>query len=682
MASTLTTRSRAIWAGMSLAGWSALAILILYGALWGLREYYPSIPQSGFLFFLAICAAMYWLVRGWVWARDHLLWRLRNRLVAAYVFIAVVPVLLLLAMAGLAAYLLYWQLGSYVIYTEMEDREQRVGVVATAMATSYAVEATSGRSAAAVALPVDPQTFIKNAMTELPGLKIETGKGEELLPKSDEPGRGRFRGLVFSDGQLAVRAVVARPTPAGRILVSVVVPVTPELIETLAPELGPVQFNVLRPESGNIKSEVPSVIVPQQFVSVQQIATRGRPVPKAANLFDKLITGIVDLDVLDLDQKQGQTGSAQVIASFSTRPSLLNRKLFSPLGELGGAAATALLVVGAVFLVIEIGSLVTGIVMTRTITTAVDSLYSATQHVQDGDLTFRVRLPHRDQLAALGESFNSMMQSVSTLIEEQRQRQKLENELSIAHEVQQQLFPRSLPNLPGIEIEAICRPARVVSGDYYDFIRISPTRLAIALADISGKGISAALLMANVQAALRSDVLRYRNGQPGIHHEQIDTAEIVSHLNLHLFRNTSDERYATCFFGVYDAETRQLHYTNAGHLPPIYVCGGTVRRLETGGMVVGLFNDVPFQQGAVEIEHGGMLVAYSDGLIEPENVYGEEFGTMRLVDVATRNKESSSHVIAEAMMHAAEEWSGSPEQADDMTVIVMRFSRTSEEKRA
>ena len=99
-------------------------------------------------------------------------------------------------------------------------------------------------------------------------------------------------------------------------------------------------------------------------------------------------------------------------------------------------------------------------------------------------------------------------------------------------------------------------------------------------------------------------------------------------------------------------------------------------------MVVGLFSDVPFQQGAVEIEHGGILVAYSDGLIEPENVYGEEFGTMRLVDVATRNKESSSHVIAEAMMHAAEEWSGSPEQADDMTVIVMRFSRTSEEKRA
>jgi sigma-B regulation protein RsbU (phosphoserine phosphatase) len=291
-------------------------------------------------------------------------------------------------------------------------------------------------------------------------------------------------------------------------------------------------------------------------------------------------------------------------------------------------------------------------------------------------------LPHSDQLAALGESFNSMTQSVSTLIEEQRQRQKLENELSVAQEVQKQLFPRAIPNLQGIEIEAICNPARVVSGDYYDFIRISPTRVAIAVADISGKGISAALLMANVQAALRSEVLRHRDGQPGTRHEPIDTAEIVSHLNLHLFRNTSDERYATMFFAVYDSETRQLHYTNAGHLPPIYICGDKVRRLETGGMVVGLFNDVPFQQGAVEIGHGGMLIAYSDGLIEPENVYGEEFGAERLVDVALRHKNASAHDIAEAMIHAAEEWSGSPEQADDMTVIVLRFSHSDAEKHA
>jgi len=629
--------------------------------------------MSGFFLFLALCAAIYWIVRGWIWARDHLLWSLRNRLIAAYVFIAVVPVLLLLAMAGLAAYLLYWQLGSYVIYTEMQDRVERVGAVAGALATSYAVEATSGRSAAAVVLPVDVSTYLKNAMTELPGLKVEVGKGEDLLQASGAPDGDRFRGLVLSDGQLALRAVVARQTPAGRILVSAVVPVTPDLIETLASELGPIQFNVLRPQRGNPRSEVPIVINRQRFGFVEQIGTRGRPVPKAVNPFDKLITGIVGLDLLDMGQKEGQGGSARVFASFSTRPSLLNRRLFSPLGDLGGAAATALLVIGAVFLLIEFASLVTGIVLTRTITTAVDGLYQATRHVQSGDLSFRVRIPHRDQLAALGESFNSMMQSVATLIDEQRQRQRLENELSIAHEVQQELFPHTLPKLPGVEIEAMCRPARVVSGDYYDFIRVSPTRLAIALADISGKGISAALLMANVQAALRSDVLRYRDGRSGTHHTEIDTAQIISHLNRHLFRNTTSERYATCFFGVYDTETRRLHYTNAGHLPPVYICNGHSKLLETGGMVVGLFDDVPFQQGMLEIEPGGLLIAYSDGLIETENVYGEEFGAVRLADVAARNKDKSPHAITEAIVHAAEEWSGSPEQADDMTLIVLHF---------
>jgi phosphoserine phosphatase RsbU/P len=688
MASSVTTRLRGFLLGTSLVDLSALAILILYAALWGIRLFYAQTPQSGFLTFLAIFALVYFAVRGGVWAKNHLLWSLRNRLITAYLFIAVVPVLLLLAMAGLAAYLLYWQLGSYVLYNEMDEQVERVSEVAGAMATSYAIQETSGRRAAALALPEDVGTYLKNAMTELPGLKIETGKGEDLLRGSDGAMKNEYKGIVFSDGGLSLRAAVARQTPSGRLIVSASVPVTPELIGTLAAELGPIQFDVLRPTNDSSSPEDSVAFDRQGYTRVQQIATQNRSLPSALNPFDKLISGIVVLDVLDQDRKPGDQLPSRVVASFSTRPSLLNRRLFSPLGELGGVAATALLVVGAVFLFIEFASLVTGIVMTRTITSAVDDLYRATQHVQAGDLSFRVRVPHRDQLAALGESFNSMTQSVSTLIEEQRKRQRLENELSIAQEVQQQLFPHTLPKLPGIELEAICHAARSVSGDYYDFIRISPTCLAIALADISGKGISAALLMANVQAVLRSDVLRYRDsqpaaaGQPGSQAAQIDTAEVVSHLNRHLFRNSSDERYATFFFGVYDTQTRRLHYTNAGHPPPVYICGNFIKRLEIGGMVVGLFDGVPFEQGMLEVEPGGILIVYSDGLVEPENVYGEEFGAERLVDVAVHNKDASPEVLAETLIHASEEWSGSPDQADDMTIIVSRFSTASPELHA
>jgi sigma-B regulation protein RsbU (phosphoserine phosphatase) len=677
---TPLSRLHALWLRMTFVDVAALVILAAYAALSATRLFFPQAPQSSFFLFLAVLALGYLAVRGFQWAREHLLWSLRNRLVIAYLFIAVVPVLLLLTMAGLGAYLLYWQLGSYVLYTDMQERIERLSEVAATLATSYAIEAASGQRAAALALPEDQPTYLKAAMTELPGLKIETGKGENLLRDAGASAQKSFSGLVLRRDVLNLRAVVVRTTPSGPLFVSASVPVTPEFIETLAPEVGPIQVDVLRPKGGNTAQEVSVVINRQAYSRVQRIGTRQRSIPPAVNPFDKLITGIVVLDMLDPERPSADAEPSRLFASFSTRPSLLNRRLFSPLGELGGAAATALLVIGAIFLVIEFASLMTGIVLTRTITTAVDDLYRATQHVQAGDLSFRVRVPHRDQLAALGDSFNSMMQSVSGLIEEQRQRQRLENELSIAHEVQQQLFPHALPKLPGVELEAVCKPARVVSGDYYDFIRITPTHLGIALADISGKGISAALLMASLQAALRSDVLRYRNGQPGYNSSQINTAEIVSHLNRHLFRNTSNERYATMFFAVYDTERRCLSYTNAGHPPPIYISGSRVERLETGGMVVGLFDDVPFAQGTIEIDPGSLLTAYSDGLIEPENVYGEEFGTERLIEVAKHDLNASPQLIADAMMRAAEEWSGSPEQADDMTVIVARFPVPQEPK--
>jgi sigma-B regulation protein RsbU (phosphoserine phosphatase) len=132
-------------------------------------------------------------------------------------------------------------------------------------------------------------------------------------------------------------------------------------------------------------------------------------------------------------------------------------------------------------------------VLTRAIV-SVNELIRATQNVQKGDLTHRVKIERRDQLGILGESFNLMTGSISSLIEEQRQRQRLENEISIAREVQNQLFPQRMPSVPGVEIEAICKAARTVSGDYYDFIQLSPRAHRIAIADISGKEFPRALM--------------------------------------------------------------------------------------------------------------------------------------------------------------------------------------------
>ncbi len=275
-------------------------------------------------------------------------------------------------------------------------------------------------------------------------------------------------------------------------------------------------------------------------------------------------------------------------------------------------------------------------------------------------------MKQRDQLGELGESFNQMTNSIGTLIEEQNKRQRLENEISIAREVQNQLFPSTLPSVPGVEIEAICKAARSVSGDYYDFIQLSPTHIAIAIADISGKGISAALLMASLQAALRSQMLTEGS-------ERLSMAELVTRLNKHLVRNTGDDRFATFFVATYDSATRTLRYTNAGHLPAFLICKDSSELLDKGGMVLGVIEDYVYEEGALTVGPDALLIGYSDGLIEPENVYGEEFGIRRLQDAAVHLQGAAPLMVAESLMAAAEEWAGTPEQADDMTVIVARL---------
>jgi phosphoserine phosphatase RsbU/P len=395
-----------------------------------------------------------------------------------------------------------------------------------------------------------------------------------------------------------------------------------------------------------------------------EVRSRRRTLQSPANRFDIRVSGLSTLGAPHLDAATSPN-SAPIFASFTLRPSALNRRLFTSVGDLGSTLVFVITIVGVIFLAIEIAALATGVVLTRTITRAVADLYEATLRVRRGDFTHRIRVHQRDQLGDLAESFNEMSSSVSELIEEQSRRQKLENEISIAREVQEQLFPRSLPVLPGLQLAAVCRPARVVSGDYYDFIVLGPSRVGIALADISGKGIFAALLMASLQAALRSTAAL--DGKDG-------TAGLVRRLNSHVFKNTSDDRYATFFYAVYDADTKMLSYTNAGHLAPFFVSDAGVQSLDTGGTVIGLFEDCPYTQGTIKIEPGSLLVAFSDGLTEPENVYGEEFGMQRLKEEILRQRNIPAQRLAENLIAAAEQWAGTPEQADDITVVVARMA--------
>lgn len=656
---------RYVWRRLTRLDRAALAILLLYIFCQVAKLFAVTLPAAGFVGFLFFVAVAYGVVRLLAWARGRLLWRLRNRLIVAYLFIAVVPVLLLVVMIFLSAYILYWQLGAYIIYDDVQQHLGRLEHLADAvLATSNAGgnPTTSQRTSAP-----GISALLDSARRELPDLQVEWNTGQELLARSSRASRVSFRGLVQVQEKLWLRAVVSRPSAVESATVSVFVPLTPELLDRFAPEMGPIRVNVTqavdaRDPEGTVR------IGTERFKLLRNgaVATPGRTLQSAASWLDYPVEGVAKLDAVT---SGGVATTNPVLVSFVARPAALNHRLFSSLGEIGSATVTGLFFIGVVFLMIEVAALVAGIMLTRTITHAVSELDKATQYVQRGDFTHRVRIEQKDQLGTLAESFNSMTSSISTLIEEQRQRQRLENEISIARQVQEQLFPQSVPLVPGIEVEAICRAARMVSGDYYDFLRVGPSRLGLVIADISGKGISAALLMASLQAALRSQVL-LDGGMA------LDTAAVVERLSRHLYLNTSDDRYATLFYAVYDAETHELNYTNAGHLPPACILGERVTKLDKGGTVVGLFEHSEYEQGSVRLEPGSLLVAYSDGLIEPENVYGEEFGTRRLVEAAVRNRTSSPRAIAEALMNAVEEWASGPEQADDMTVIVLRRMTT------
>ncbi len=614
--------------------------------------------------YLAVIAAIYLLVRLIGWWRARLLWSLRNRLIVAYLFIAFVPILLIVTLVLLAGRILYSQLGAYLLHEDIqyriamiEDISEHISIAHQTLPAGVPLQQAENGLAA---------QFHKLHDHELPGLSISFSKDSSLLSKISPSGKAMFAGLLQQGDILTLMSLRSIAEPKGERVVTLQVPVTSEFLATIAQDLGAIQLNLLERYTGGVAQGAIYSSGGAQYRVASRVVARNRFLQNAMFWLDSPVDVVSSLDSVFVAKDGSVEPHRPVLAVFNARPSRLNARIFTTLGELRDSYLLLLILVGIVFLLIEAAALVTGIVLTRRITRAVADLYNATQFVQKMDFSHRVHIERRDQLGELAESFNQMTGSISALIEEENKRRRLENEIAIAREVQDQLFPSTLPSVPGVEIEAICKAARSVSGDYYDFIQLSPTHVAIAIADISGKGISAALLMASLQAALRSQMLL--DGS-----EKLSTAELVSRLNKHLVRNTGDDRFATFFIAIYDSATRSLRYTNAGHLPAFLICKGNSSLLDEGGMVLGVMEEYAYEEGRLTVGPDALLIGYSDGLVEPENVYGEEFGIRRLQESAVRAHGSSPLMVAESLMAAAEEWAGTPEQADDMTIIVARL---------
>ena len=256
----------------------------------------------------------------------------------------------------------------------------------------------------------------------------------------------------------------------------------------------------------------------------------------------------------------------------------------------------------------------------------------------------------------------------SAIAHEVAQRERLNREIEIAREVQERLFPQQLPVVAGIDYSGACRPALGVGGDYYDFLKLPNGDLGVAIGDVSGKGIAAALLMASLQASLRSQALTGTT----------DLAQLMSNVNRLVYDATPPNRYATFFYGQYEQATRNFRYVNAGHNPPFILrrtSRGTIHviRLDTGGPVVGLFAEAPYQQGALKLEPGDVFVGFTDGISEAMNRAEEEWGEDKFIPAVAAHVDKPAREIIPNLMADADRFVDGAPQHDDMTLVVMKM---------
>ena len=242
------------------------------------------------------------------------------------------------------------------------------------------------------------------------------------------------------------------------------------------------------------------------------------------------------------------------------------------------------------------------------------------------------------------------------------QRERLNRELEIAREVQQRLFPQAGPQVAGLEYTENAGLPRSVGGDYYDFVSMCDGRLGIAIGDISGKGVPAALLMASLQASLRGLAI----ANPPM------LASLMTNLNLLIYDASPSNRYATFFYGVYDPDSRDFLYVNAGHNPPMVFRGDEVLRLEEGGPVVGLFGPAQYQQATTRLESGDTMVLFTDGVSEAMNAADEEFDEERLIAAVRSGSGLAAGELIDHIMRACDAFAAGAPQHDDMTLVVVR----------
>jgi sigma-B regulation protein RsbU (phosphoserine phosphatase) len=616
----------------------------------------------------------------------RLLWRVRRKLILSYIFIGVVPSLLILAFFLLGSIFVTWSLSAYLFRDGYEEVTRNVQLIAEAAAleitrtpktTAETVERVQRNGSNSLGYPALSMLFTPASN---PGPEAVSRGPWEHLRQSTTPvptipawlrTRKGFAGTTAvtlvdapNEPELVIRVV--RPTgppqaPSGWLIVDLPLDgvMMTKLYELTGVKAGAVTLARLDKDGRAIAAEGSS----SQEISSNSLAPFGKTLSR--------------LD--SIDWETGETLRATISLTFKTGD-LFRRLSDAPSIQLqqtplGDVFRIFLVIVGILFLIIELVALVMGLALARSITSSVHELFMGTERVRLGDFAHRIKIETKDQLGELAGSFNQMTGSIENLLQTAAEKKRLEEELRIARQIQMSLLPRGPLDMPGLGVTALCVPAREVGGDYYDFFRLSHGRLGVLIADVSGKGTSAALYMAELKGLVLSLSQIYDSPR-----------KLLIEANHILAENLDSRSFITMSYAVIDLAAGIMTYARAGHTPLIYLPGAASPRrgaqvLVPNGMVVGLqidgaaakFDEL-LEEQQIRLDVGDVIVFYTDGITEAMNSKSDLFGESRLSRIVEEHGHLESGELRERILREIEAFVGSADQHDDMTMVLIKVA--------
>ena len=647
------------------------AAVKLVVALWRVTGALPSVARvtsSAATIGLGVAVGVFaW--RLFVQIKRRLLWRVRRKLILSYIFIGVIPALLILIFFLFAGSLVFMNVSAYLFKDGYDAIIEHARISAQAAATEIGRDPSTAGETIQRVHRIRASLYPDMSVAYLPpaGEGIKAGRWARLPVPDDIPAWMKddvFAGSVglpvkdsAGEEELIVRAFVKVGTGGSDGAVVVDIPLDDQVTQRLHESTGVRIENVFdsRVETGNrARSDGTSARSSRSVVFEKSLAQID---------VQDWATGMPHSDTIALSYKLGE-----LYRHLSSAQNLY----VSGNMRLSEALLLVLIVIGVMFLIIEAVALVMGLALARSITSSVHELFTGTERVQQGDFTHRINIESRDQLGELAESFNQMTGSIENLLQTAAEKKRLEEELRIARQIQMSLLPRGPIEVPGLAITALCVPAREVGGDYYDFFNVGDRRIGVLIADVSGKGTSAALYMAELKGLMLSLSEIYQSPR-----------QLLLEVNRILSENLDTRSFITMTYAVIDLNEGLLTFARAGHTPLIYLSGdgdaNVAQVLAPSGLVVGLripgaaqkFSDL-LEEDSLPLNKGDVLVFYTDGITEAMNANSDLFGDSRLGGLITEHGHLDAADLRERILREIESFVGAADQHDDMTMILIK----------